>query len=65
VNKEMDRASIKAEDVAEMIAKQVGENRFILLTHPKERRIWRLKRFLPTVYEKLANKEFKRLLSKI
>jgi hypothetical protein len=48
-----------------MIAKQVGENRFILLTHPKERRIWRLKRFLPTVYEKLANKEFKRLLSKI
>jgi NAD(P)-dependent dehydrogenase (short-subunit alcohol dehydrogenase family) len=65
VNKEMDRASIKAEDVAEMIAKQVGENKFMLLTHPKERRIWRLKRFLPAVYEKLANKEFKRLLGKI
>ncbi|GBL04089.1 SDR family oxidoreductase [Glaciecola sp. KUL10] len=64
VNKEMDRATIKAEDVAQMIAKQVGDDKFMLLTHPKEKSIWRLKRFLPWMYERLANKEFKRLLSK-
>lgn len=64
VNREMDRATITAEDVAKMIAKQVDDNTFMLLSHPKERRIWRLKRFLPWMYEKLATREFKSLLSK-
>jgi short-subunit dehydrogenase len=49
-NKLMERSKIQAEDVAKAVYDAVENKTFYILTHPKEKMYWRLKRFLPSVY---------------
>lgn len=47
VRKIMERSEVAAEDVAEDILQAVGENRFLVISHPKARWQYRLKRLMP------------------
>jgi len=49
-NKLMERSSIQAEDVARMVYQGVTSNKFYVVTHPKETWLWRIKRFIPSLY---------------
>jgi len=56
VTRWMEESGISAEQVADQIADAVGENKFLLLTHPQTRSAWRLKRWLPERYYKMLAK---------
>ena len=56
VTRWMETSGISAEQVAEDIAKAVRDNDFLLLTHDKTRKAWRLKRWLPERYFRLISK---------
>jgi short-subunit dehydrogenase len=49
-SKLMERSKIQAEDVAKAVYDGVENKTFYILTHPKERMYWRLKRFFPSLY---------------
>ncbi len=63
IEREMDKSSIIAADVAKMIFEQVENRQLLLLTHPRERRLWRLKKLLPSIYEKMAHKLFAKVMT--
>ncbi len=54
VNRWMERSGVSAEDVAEVVYQATLKPKFMLLTHPKTRWLWRLKRFFPELYFKLV-----------
>ncbi len=56
VNRWMETSGISAEDVAKHIANAIENNIFMLLTHPKTRTAWRLKRWFPGLYRKMIAK---------
>ncbi|MBT1449338.1 SDR family oxidoreductase [Glaciecola sp. XM2] len=64
VDREMAKSTITAADVAAMIDKQIQSNKLMLLTHKTERRLWRLKRFIPSLYERLLTKAFLKTIKK-
>lgn len=64
VDREMEKSSVTASDVAHMIEQQIRSNNFLLLTHKKERRLWQLKRFFPSVYQNLVAKAFAKINKK-
>lgn len=64
IEREMDKSTIKASDVARMIFEQVENNQLMLLTHPRERRLWRLKRVLPNMYENMMKKTFAKIMAR-
>lgn len=49
-SKLMERSKIQAGDVARMTYEASENKEFYIVTHSKEKMIWRLKRFLPAVY---------------
>lgn len=49
----METSGVSAEEIAEEIARAVRQNKFLLLTHPKTRTAWRLKRWFPERYYRM------------
>lgn len=56
VNRWMETSGVSAEQIAKHIANAVENNTFMLLTHPKTRTAWRLKRWFPGLYLKMVAK---------
>lgn len=52
----METSGVSAEQVAEEIARAIGDKRFLLLTHGQTRGPWRLKRWFPETYFKMVAK---------
>lgn len=50
VQKVMDASKITADDVAKITYEKSRQNKFLIMTHPKERWLWRIKRFSPWLY---------------
>ena len=44
---------MSADDVAEAVYQAILKPKFLLLTHPETRWMWRLKRFFPEFYFKM------------
>lgn len=57
--------ALQAGDVAAQIQNAVHNNHFMLFTHGNERRLWRLKRWLPGVFMRKMKQRCERLLSRI
>ena len=54
VQRWMDRSGVSADDVAQTVYQAIQKPKFLLLTHPPTRWMWRLKRFFPETYFKLV-----------
>ena len=54
VKRWMDRSGVSADDVAEVVYQAILKPKFLLLTHPETRWMWRLKRFFPEFYFKMV-----------
>lgn len=64
VNKMMSRSKITAEDVADSIFEAFKNKEFFVVTHPFERRLWYVKRFSPKGFNKLMQRQAKKLFRK-
>jgi len=53
VKRWMERSGVSADDVAEAVYQAILKPKFLLLTHPETRWMWRLKRFFPEFYFKM------------
>ena len=49
-SKAMEVSNITAKDIAERVYKESLAGKFLILTHPRESNIWRIKRYLPFLY---------------
>ena len=49
-SKAMEASNITADDIAAQVYKQSLAGKFLILTHPRETNIWRIKRYLPFLY---------------
>jgi NAD(P)-dependent dehydrogenase (short-subunit alcohol dehydrogenase family) len=56
VERWMQRSPVAAEALAEQVFREVAAGRFLILTHPQTRRMWRFKRWFPERYFKLMIK---------
>ncbi len=65
IEKAMAHSGVSAEDVAGEIYRGVIERRFWVLPHKLERRLWRLKRWLPALFFRLMSTRTHRLIDKI
>ncbi len=63
VNKLMSRSKITAEDVAECIFVAYEKKEFWVVTHPFERRMWYVKRFIPTGFNALMQRQAKKIFA--
>jgi NADP-dependent 3-hydroxy acid dehydrogenase YdfG len=50
VEKQMARSDVTAQDVADQTVQAIRNRRFMVLTHPRTRAAWRLKRWFPEFY---------------
>lgn len=64
VNKMMSRSKITAEDVADSIFQAYMKEEFWVVTHPLERRMWYVKRFLPKGFNLIMQHQAKKLFRK-
>lgn len=53
VKRWMEQSGVSADDVAEVVYQAVQKPKFMLLTHPQTKWLWRLKRWAPELYFKL------------
>jgi NADP-dependent 3-hydroxy acid dehydrogenase YdfG len=60
----MARSRINAEDVADMVFEAVSKKRFLILTHPETRWMWRFKRWLPQTFHRSVLKAKKQMAGK-
>lgn len=58
VQRWMEASTVSAEDVAKAIETAIEQRRFWVLTHALERRLWRFKRWVPTIFENMMIKRF-------
>jgi NADP-dependent 3-hydroxy acid dehydrogenase YdfG len=54
VKRWMERSGVSAQDVAEVVYQAVQKPRFLLLTHPQTKWMWRLKRWAPELYFRMV-----------
>ncbi|CAM3685635.1 SDR family oxidoreductase [Parendozoicomonas haliclonae] len=64
VDKLLASSSVTAEDVAEDTYKAVQNKTFYVLTHKEGRMLWRLKRYLPSLFKFMIDKGYKKNLQK-
>lgn len=50
VKRWMERSGVSANDVAEVVYRSVEKPKFMLLTHPETKWLWRIKRWAPELY---------------
>lgn len=64
VERWMERSGVSADDVAEVVYQAYKKPKFLLLTHPQTRWLWRLKRWAPELYFKMMVKNADKARSK-
>lgn len=64
-NRLMEKSKIQADDVAQAVMDGVNNKDFYILTHPRERFFWRVKRYLPNLYFKIIKNIGKKFHSKM
>lgn len=64
VNRFMKGSKLSADDVASIIFEKSQKKQFMIITHTVEKIIWRVKRFMPNVFYKLARKRTKQVFDK-
>lgn len=65
-NKLMERSNVQVEDVVKAVYDGVEKNKFYILTHAREKFLWRLKRFVPGLFfgmMKNLGQKFKKKIS--
>ena len=65
VNRWMESSGITVDDVVRDVLSAVEKDQFLVLTHPKTRGLWRLKRFLPDRYRARMLKDHEQRLKRI
>ncbi len=57
----MENSKVTADDVADMIFNAMSNNKFWVITHKPERKLWLLKRYLPSQFRRVMKREMARL----
>jgi len=63
VQRWMEKSGISAENVAEVVFEATSSGRFLLLTHPETRWLYRLKRFAPGIYHRLLMRTMRKIMA--
>jgi len=61
----MAKSKVSAEDIARQVYLDSAKGRFMILTHRREKNVWALKRFIPSLYLKLIKGAAKRFQAKM
>jgi NAD(P)-dependent dehydrogenase (short-subunit alcohol dehydrogenase family) len=65
VKRVMERSPITSEDIAEQVFQLQESKHFLLIPHQNERKLWRLKRWLPKWFEKKAKQTAQLMVEKL
>jgi len=57
----MESSKVTADDVANMIFESMTNNKFWVITHKPERKLWLLKRYVPFQFQRMMKKQMNRL----
>jgi len=64
-SKLMAKSNISADDIARQVFEDSANGRFMILTHKTEKRVWMLKRLIPSLYFKMIKSTAKKFNAKM
>jgi len=64
-SKLMAKSNISADDIARQVFEESANGRFMILTHKTEKRVWMVKRFIPSLYFKMIKSTAKKFNAKM
>ncbi len=64
VERWMSHSGVSAKDVADVVFRAIGTNRFLLLTHANTRWVWRLRRWFPRLYYRMMMRGVRKAMAR-